>query len=589
MPLSSPSHPLRHIIAVARPALLGVAAALGVASAFGQTPPPAPVLDAAAQAAERQQREQQDRQREELRRARESVSAPTTIETPDAPRPRVKPSVAVKRDIRELRIEGATKMKRRFHNQLVQRYQGRAIGIDDLEQLLTEITQYYLRRGYVTTRAYVPDQDLGSGVLRILVVEGRVERLDAPTVSGNIFPTQAGDLLNLRDLEQGIDNLNRARSHRATLDLAPGETPGGTVVVVRDQRSRPWYGSVSLDNTGTAGTGKEQISATVGADDALGFGETASVTHRRSLEYHRDSKASQSTTGSLNVPWGYQSISLGGSASTYALTILTPSGNTIPFSGESQSAFARTDRVLFRGRTARLNGYAQLTWRATRSFFSSDRRVINRRDSAIGEIGASWSQPLAGGFAHLDASVSRGLDLLGATRDPAGLPDFAPRNEFTTLKLTGSWAREFTFAQRAFNYSGSLTGQLTPDVLHGSEQLTIGGIYAVRGFDETNLAGDKGLVWRNDLSTTFRVPLGGPGKIVAVRPYVGIDYGRAWTNVRGSAFIFGPKGSLVGGTAGVGVNFRRYTADVSYARSLHRAASMPRESGHVYFRVNASF
>ncbi|WP_422775075.1 POTRA domain-containing protein, partial [Pseudomonas aeruginosa] len=36
--------------------------------------------------------------------------------------------------------------------------------------LLKAVTDHYLDRGYVTTRAYLPQQDLASGTLRIIVV-----------------------------------------------------------------------------------------------------------------------------------------------------------------------------------------------------------------------------------------------------------------------------------------------------------------------------------------------------------------------------------------------------------------------------------
>ena len=38
--------------------------------------------------------------------------------------------------------------------------------------------RFYIDRGYVTSRAYLPQQDLSSGELRVIVVEGRLEGLD---------------------------------------------------------------------------------------------------------------------------------------------------------------------------------------------------------------------------------------------------------------------------------------------------------------------------------------------------------------------------------------------------------------------------
>ncbi|MFO7054612.1 ShlB/FhaC/HecB family hemolysin secretion/activation protein, partial [Pseudomonas aeruginosa] len=82
-------------------------------------------------------------------------------------------------------------------------YQGRCLGVGQLNALLKAVTDHYLDRGYVTTRAYLPQQDLASGTLRIIVVEGRLEGLDSsalasPRELAMSFPGRTGELLDLR-------------------------------------------------------------------------------------------------------------------------------------------------------------------------------------------------------------------------------------------------------------------------------------------------------------------------------------------------------------------------------------------------------
>lgn len=573
-----------------RSAVAAVCLSLGTLTFVrAQTPPP--VFDAAAQAAERQQREEQDRQREQLRRERESGRAPLATEADAAlPMPKISAPAMAKREIRQLQIEGAERMRPAFRAQLRKDFEGRMLGIEDVEQLLTQITRHYVSRGYVTSRAYIPDQDLATGTLRVLVVEGRVEQLQQAGISRNVFPVTPGELLNLRDLEQGIDNLNRLPSRQATLDLLPGTAAGDTVVGVREVRSRPWRLNVSADNTGSDGTGKEQTSVTLGVDDLTGFGEAWSLSHRRAVPYHSGRQASESTMASVSVPWGYQSFTLGGSRSSYALLFAAPSGLDLPFDGDSQSLYLRTDRVLLRGQTSRIGIYGTLTWKSSRNYLMSSLIGVSSRDTVVADLGANYSRPLAGGFLSLDTSYSRGLPIFGAAEDPSGLPDFAPRSEFWALKLNANWSRAFRVRELPFGFSSSLSGQLARDVVYGADQLTIGGIYAVRGFDRTNLAGDKGFTWRNDLSLNLPLAKDKAGNARAtLRPYVGVDHGRAWSNIRNLPGFSAPAGSLTGGAVGTALAAGRYNADVFYARSLDRAVGMPRESGRLYFRLNASF
>ncbi|QGM38080.1 Hemolysin transporter protein ShlB precursor [Pseudomonas aeruginosa] len=99
--------------------------------------------------------------------------------------------------------------------------------------LLKAVTDHYLDRGYVTTRAYLPQQDLASGTLRIIVVEGRLEGLDSsalasPRELAMSFPGRTGELLDLRELEQLVDQLSRLPSRQAQLELVPGSEVGGS-------------------------------------------------------------------------------------------------------------------------------------------------------------------------------------------------------------------------------------------------------------------------------------------------------------------------------------------------------------------------
>ncbi|MGV8213579.1 POTRA domain-containing protein [Pseudomonas aeruginosa] len=66
-------------------------------------------------------------------------------------------------------MEGAGHLGESARRLLLAPYQGRCLGVGQLNALLKAVTDHYLDRGYVTTRAYLPQQDLASGTLRIIV------------------------------------------------------------------------------------------------------------------------------------------------------------------------------------------------------------------------------------------------------------------------------------------------------------------------------------------------------------------------------------------------------------------------------------
>ena len=89
---------------------------------------------------------------------------------------------------------------------------------------------------------YIAPQDLASGRLKLSVEPGRLGSIryeenqgDAASVGrisafANKFPNQSGDILNLRDLEQGLENLRRLPSVAADIRIEPGEMEGQAIL-----------------------------------------------------------------------------------------------------------------------------------------------------------------------------------------------------------------------------------------------------------------------------------------------------------------------------------------------------------------------
>ena len=107
---------------------------------------------------------------------------------------------------------GVSKLSRYQQHFLTQPYIG-PMGISDIKQLLADIQNTYIRLGYTTTKPYPkPDQDVSFGELVIMVDEGRIAVFDAngnkTLALGMAFPFLDGKVLNIRDIEQGLDQMN---------------------------------------------------------------------------------------------------------------------------------------------------------------------------------------------------------------------------------------------------------------------------------------------------------------------------------------------------------------------------------------------
>lgn len=100
----------------------------------------------------------------------------------------------------------------------------------DINRLVRDTTNAYLQRGYVTSQAWLQEQDISTGELLINVSEGRVESItlegESPLAVSMAFPHMIDGVLNLRDIEQGMEQLNRLPSQQVSIDIQPSTHSG---------------------------------------------------------------------------------------------------------------------------------------------------------------------------------------------------------------------------------------------------------------------------------------------------------------------------------------------------------------------------
>ncbi|MCW5322833.1 ShlB/FhaC/HecB family hemolysin secretion/activation protein [Verminephrobacter aporrectodeae subsp. tuberculatae] len=553
--------------------------------ARAQTPPAA--IDRQNQIIERQQ---QDQLREEQDRTMRARPPPGGTDLQD-----LKPQVSVPelgapcREIREIRFGGDTQhLPSDLKHDIENGNAGRCLGGPELEGILAAVTKSYIDRGYITTRAYLPAQDLRSGILEVTVVEGRIERFEliggrdsAQWIRG-AFPVNPGDLLNLRDLEQGINQINSLSTNNAKLDLRPGSEPGQTVVGVENPAAFPVHAYVSLDNSGTRATGVFPASATVSFDSVLGLNELLSITKRQSVLPKRREHNSDSIGLRAVLPFGYNTFSLDTSQSGYTNVLHPPSGLSLVSEGRTVSKSLTADRVVYRDQASRISLSARLGTQSTRNWLGGEYLQVSSRTLSTLDWAASAFTQVGGGILNARFSYVEGLTNFGALRDADDRPDDLPHAQFRKLALDLGFSRGLDIAGRVFQWSSQFSGQHAYDTLYGAQQILIGGNSSVRGFLDSVLSGDNGFYLRNELSIpgTVATIQGAP---LSVRTYAGLDAGRVSNRAAGV-----PSGSLSGATLGTALQWKTLNLDVFAARAVHMPSALKREGTRYSFRLSAS-
>lgn len=529
-----------------------MAAALACsAGAWAQVPPlPAATPEDPAQ---RLLREQRQRELE-----REATQPPTQIEAPaavpsDAPVESV-PETSATFEIRRIEVQGNTVLSESEVAAITTPFVGKLLGTNRINLLLRRFTEAFVARGYITTRAYLGEQNLASGVLVVTVVPGKIEAIQlngrgirpADPQAGGLFDTVGGgwvtdagtawqfpgpgEALRLQDLEQGVDQINRLRRNRAELQILPGQTPGSSVVALANTPGDRFRFNAGVDNYGSKVTGISRTRLGIDADNALGLQESLSASYVGTVD-------TNAAVASAAVPWGYNTFSYTATVSEYQNVI----GDTALLYGRSFGHTVGWNRVLTRSQSGRQAFDLTLTHR------KAEREINNLQldPQRLTVLRAAWSglrrfaangQP---GYATAEFGVARGLTAVNANRDPSDIRTDEAHAQFTKLDGNVTWQLPLpkAFDTALFAWRAQLVGQWTNVALFGSEQIFAGGMSTVRGFREGVIAGDRGAYLRNELAWANAPALAG----VRVEPYLFLDGGQTqyvathhWQSVAGT-------------------------------------------------------
>ena len=539
--------------------------------------------------AQRIQREQQELQRQQIERQRRKLPAPQSgLAAPE--REVTSDNGGPCRDISAVNIGSAPNLPSADRSRIIKAYAGRCLRVHDIEQLMAQITNAYIGRGYVTTRVYLPQQDLSKGQLSVMVVEGVVEKISMNGQGSNrvslagALPGVQGEPLNLRDLEQGLDQINRLQSNHATLDIEPGTAAGTSRVVIHNERDHAFHFGATLDDMGGDTTGKHQAGVTGAYDSPLGLNDFASLTYRQGLPLNVSERYSRLGSFAYLIPYGYTTASLAYSRSDYSSFVHTASGADLQTTGDSAIASARVEQVAYRSRSSRVTLAASMTTKSSNNFLEGQLLSVSSRNLTIADLSLNYTTGLLGGVVSFEGGYSRGVKAMGSMHDAAGLAPDAPRAQFRRYNYSASYALPFRAGNLDASFSSSIVGQHALTALYGSEQILVGGIYSVRGYDKSSLAGDNGIVVRNELAVRFPINAGGNFRS-SIRPYLGLDWGRTRMREGGTGT---PEGALSGATLGVALSSNAMAFEIFTSHPLHLPSYMTREGSQTYFRFSMS-
>jgi hemolysin activation/secretion protein len=471
---------------------------------------------------------------------------------------------------------------------------GRCLGTAGVNVVLARAQQAAIARGFVTTRVLAAPQDLSTGTLTLSLLPGRIAAirltpdssstlLGSGALLGSAIPARPGDLLNLRDIEQGLENLKRAPTAEADIQIepstAPNARPGDSDLVVKYVQAKKWRVALSLDDSGTKATGRYQAGATVSVDNPFGLNDLFYLSANHSINSHFLSEPSYGTEGQTvhySLPYGYWMLGFTASNSQYHQSVAGLNQDYV-YAGKTNNAEVKLSRLLYRDQSRKTTLALKGFRRESRNFVDDTEVDVQHRVVGGWELGLNHKEFI--GEATLEGTLAfkhgtGGFGSIAAPEEEFG--EGTSRMKLYTAEV--SLNAPFKLGEQKLRYSGLIRAQWNRTPLTPQDRFSIGGRYTVRGFDgETSLMGERGWLIRNDIGWA----MGQTGAEL----YVGADYGHV--GGRSTVDLLGR--SLAGAVIGVRGQWSKLSYDFFMGAPISKPEGYRTARTTFGFNLNASF
>uniref|UniRef100_UPI0038B2B575 ShlB/FhaC/HecB family hemolysin secretion/activation protein n=2 Tax=Verminephrobacter aporrectodeae TaxID=1110389 RepID=UPI0038B2B575 len=464
----------------------------------------------------------------------------------------------------------------------------RCLGTRGVNLVMRRIQNAIIARGFVAARVLAgPQSHLAEGRLELTLFPGRIRHIRfAPETDGratqwNAVPARPGDLLNLRDIEQALENFKRVPGAESDIQIVPAEgpdaEPGQSDLIIQWRQGFPFRVNLSADDSGSRASGKYQGSVTVSYDHWWTLNDLFYISRSHDLGGgDPGARGTRGHTVHYSLPFGYWLLGFTASQNRYHQSV-PGATQTYVYSGTSQNGEGKLSRLIYRDAVRKTTLSLKGWTRASKNFIDDTEVEVQRRRTAGVDVGVAHREFI--GSATLDANLNyrRGTgawNSLPAHEEAFGEGTSRPK----IITADAQFNASFSPGNQRLRYTGAWRAQWNRTPLVPQDRFSIGSRYTVRGFDgENQLLAERGWLLRNDLGWA----LGQSGQEL----YVGADYGQ----VRGPS-----SGVLLGKhLSGAAIGLRGALKGFSYEVFAGRPISRPKgfkTSGRVAgFSANWSF
>ncbi len=391
--------------------------------------------------------------------------------------------------IKEIRVEGASLISDEDIEKVVSGYEGKELSMGRMQKAADLITDEYRKKGYTTSRAYIPPQTIQKGILIIRVIEGELGKIN---IEGNTYfkssllrnslRLKAGEPFDYSKLQNSLTYINEHPDRTARVVLVPGEKQGTTDIVLKVEDNLPIHLGFNFDNYGSRYIEKDRYSVVFDHNNLFGFDDKLHIEFQRA-EYELYRMRSFRYVVPINI-----TTEIGGYASR-SHTKLGREFQPVDSRGSTKQygIFLTKDIITKPDLDITLN--LGFDYKDISNYLLG---ILNSRDELrIVKAGLDFDISDKLGRTIFTTELNVGIpDIMGGSEDKdpqasrAGAGGEFYKGVFNLFRLQpGPFSSYFLWKNQA---------QFSAYTLAASEQFQIGGPVSVRGYPPAEESGDKG-------------------------------------------------------------------------------------------------
>jgi len=514
----------------------------------------------------------------------------------------------IKFHISQINLEDNEKLLNEIEKEkILGKYLDRDLGSTDITNLITDLTNRLIEKGYVTSTASLSENNnLNSETLNLKIISGKIEKIilnedDSLDKLKKYFlvSTKEEKVLNVRDLDTTTENFNYLEANNMTMEIIPSDKENYSIIKLKNEMKDKFTISLLSNNYGEDNqNGIWRGGTSINIDSPLGIGDRVYFSYM-TVHKKKADRSWKRTTESLKPgeilpigPKGYDpakdtlpykreldlynfrytmkfrdyTLSLGSSRSENISSFYTP---TTIYDMETMSSnfSVNLDKILWRNQKSKLSLGVGLKRKHNKSYIEDT--LLSDRILTIGDISLNGTTVFYGGIFGITLDYERGLRALGASN--------TPKAEFKKYSLNLNYYKPLT---KKLVYRFNTLTSHSKDVLYASEKQSIGGVGSVPGYHRRgNIMGDRAIEIENELS--YKII--DSEKIGRLSPYISYSYGAVRNNKNPS--IYG-KGYVSGASIGLRYSMKYLDIDLAYAKALSHSSYIKPRDREIYFSTS---